>query len=285
MLVDSRDLSVYMDISFSMRQQDAADFVLEGLQSELEAFLGRPVEVGTFTEEHTIPASHLGIPATSFFYDASLNSTGETLNYLLPSITIPLKNSPVVSVSRVKILNTGYQYQIMGEALARTADVTGAVQSGENATYTAADHRFTVGQVVSVSNINPSSCACSARTIISVTEDTFTVDGITATFGAYISGGVANANGNDYTVQKYGLELYRGFANDVVEVTYSGGLEGDQIRMFKLMILRAATREMQNMHDDVVGVKDLNTRNVAPLETGFLEKELMAMRRYRRRRI
>ena len=28
--------------------------------------------------------------------------------------------------------------------------------------------------------------------------------------------------------------------------------------IFKLMILRAATREMQNMHDDVVGVKDLN---------------------------
>jgi hypothetical protein len=55
--------------------------------------------------------------------------------------------------------------------------------------------------------------------------------------------------------------------------------------MFKLMILRAATREMQNMHDDVVGVKDLNPRNVAPMETGFTEKELLALRRYRRRRI
>ena len=51
------------------------------------------------------------------------------------------------------------------------------------------------------------------------------------------------------------------------------------------MILRAATREMQNMHDDVVGVKDLETRNVAPLETGFLEKELMAIRRWKRVRI
>jgi hypothetical protein len=39
------------------------------------------------------------------------------------------------------------------------------------------------------------------------------------------------------------------------------------------------------MHDDVVGVKDLNTRNVAPLEIGFLDKELMAVKRYRRRRI
>jgi hypothetical protein len=39
------------------------------------------------------------------------------------------------------------------------------------------------------------------------------------------------------------------------------------------------------MHDDVVGIKDLNSRNVAPLETGFLEKELNAMKTYRRRRI
>ena len=31
--------------------------------------------------------------------------------------------------------------------------------------------------------------------------------------------------------------------------------------------------------------KDLNTRNVAPLETGFLEKELAAMKSYKRRRI
>ena len=55
--------------------------------------------------------------------------------------------------------------------------------------------------------------------------------------------------------------------------------------MFKLMILRAATREMQNMHDDVVGVKDLNPRGVAVAETGFLEKELMMVKRYRRNRI
>jgi len=51
------------------------------------------------------------------------------------------------------------------------------------------------------------------------------------------------------------------------------------------MILRAATREMQNMHDDVVGVKDLNPRNVAVAETGFLEKELSVLKTFRRRRI
>ena len=36
------------------------------------------------------------------------------------------------------------------------------------------------------------------------------------------------------------------------------------------------------MHDDVVGVKDLNTRNVAPLQTGFMDSELMTVKRYRR---
>ena len=55
--------------------------------------------------------------------------------------------------------------------------------------------------------------------------------------------------------------------------------------MFKLMILRAATREMQNMHDDVVGVKDLNPRGVSVSETGFMENELIAIKRHARRRI
>jgi hypothetical protein len=42
---------------------------------------------------------------------------------------------------------------------------------------------------------------------------------------------------------------------------------------------------MQNLHDDVVGVKDLETRNVGPLVTGFLDTELASVSRYRRRRI
>ena len=285
MLVTPNDLAIYMDIKFSLRQVDAAEFVLEGLQSELEAYLRRPIEVQEFTETHVIPASYVGIPATSFFYDSSLNSTGETLNYLLPSITIPLKNTPVLAVKRVKILNIGSQYQIFGEAITRTALVSGVEQNGMNATYTAAAHTFTVGQTVSITGINPLSANISGKKITAVTENTFTVGEVNKVLGTYISGGTANATGNDYTVQKYGLELYRGFANDIVEVIYTGGLDGEQIKMFRLMILRAATREMQNMHDDVVGVKDLNSRNVAPLETGFLEKELKAMQRYRRRRI
>ncbi len=42
MLVSVQDLVTYMDISLSLRQQDAADIVLSGLQSELEAYLRRP---------------------------------------------------------------------------------------------------------------------------------------------------------------------------------------------------------------------------------------------------
>ena len=209
MLVTSAELRTYMDITLSNRQLDAADFILEGLQSELEAFLNRPIEVGTFTNEtHVFPSTHVGIPLTSFFYNQSLDSTtaAGTVTYSEPPTTIYLRNSPVVTVSNVTLF---------------------PVQSNS--------------QVLVVDQ--------------------------------------------DYTVRRYGVDIYRGFANDVVKITYTAGLAGANIKMFKLMILRAATREMQNMHDDVVGVKDLNPRNVAPLETGFTEKELLALRRYRRRRI
>jgi len=91
--------------------------------------------------------------------------------------------------------------------------------------------------------------------------------------------------GVDYVVRRYGIDLFRGFANDIIGVSYTAGLAGDGIKVFRLMILRAATREMQNMHDDVVGIKDLETRNVAPLETSFLEKELLAVKRWRRSRV
>ena len=89
----------------------------------------------------------------------------------------------------------------------------------------------------------------------------------------------------DYITQKYGLDVFNTYADDIITVTYTGGLIGGNIPALKLLILRAATREMQNMHDDVVGVKDLETRNVAPLQTGFLETELMTLKRYRKNRI
>jgi hypothetical protein len=89
----------------------------------------------------------------------------------------------------------------------------------------------------------------------------------------------------EYVVRRYGVDIYLLLADDLVEITYTAGIDGTAIPIFKSLILRAATREMQNMHDDVVGVKDLNTRNVAPLETGFTERELLSVKSYRRFRI
>ena len=50
MLVSVNELITYMDISLSMRQRDAAELVLSGLQSELESYLRRPIEQTEFTE-------------------------------------------------------------------------------------------------------------------------------------------------------------------------------------------------------------------------------------------
>lgn len=207
MLVTVNDLSIYMDVKFSLRQQDAAEFVLEGLQSELESYLRRPIEQQEFVEEHTLDSNHVGVPMDSFFYNTSLDTTMTNVGFTQPPETIYLANTPIATVSQVRLKPH--------------------LQSS-----------WTVME-----------------------------------------------NERDYVVRRYGVDLYRGWANDRVEITYSAGLDGANIKVFKLMILRAATREMQNMHDDVVGVKDLEPRNVAPMETGFLEKELLAVKRYRRVRV
>jgi hypothetical protein len=284
MLVSLSELKMYMDISLTQRQEDAVEMILLGLESELEAFLGRPVSQEEVTEEHVIPSYFQGVPATSFFYDHSLDSTETGLNYIQPSQIIYARNSPITNVRQVTIKNLASVSVNLAEAMQRKATITSASVNGSSIVFNA-DNDFTIGQRVTVSNINPSTLQISAREITAVTPTTFTVGDAAGANGLYVSGGLATATGNDYTVHRYGVELYRGFPNDVVSITYTGGLDGSAIKMFKLMILRAASREVQNMHDDVVGLKDLNTRNVAPLETGFLEKELMAMKSYKRRRI
>jgi hypothetical protein len=207
MLVTVADLTKYMDIRFSNRQEEAAEFVLEGLQSELEGYLRRPVEPTEFTETYIMDSNFVGVPTSAFFYNESLDTTLNTSTYLMPPNTIYLRNSPVVEV-----------------------------------------------------------------TSVTIRQQTETV-------------GVEQTEGNDYTVRRYGVDLYRAYANDEVTIEYTAGLNGNEIKVFKLLILRAATREMQNMHDDVVGIKDLETRNVAPLETGFSERELLSVKRWKRIRI
>jgi hypothetical protein len=208
MLVTVNDLATFMDIKFSLRQQDAVEYVLEGLEASIEAYLGRPISVQSFTEEIRLESNHVGVPMSSFFYNTSLDTTMSPITYTQPPTTVYLKNSPVVSVSSVTV----------------SQPQTGTTQT--------------------------------------------------------------MVQNRDYVVRKYGIDLYRGFADDLVEIEYTAGMDDPSAtKLFKLMILRAATREVQNMHDDVVGVKDLEPRNVAPVETGFLETELMQMKRYRRVRI
>jgi hypothetical protein len=207
MLVTTADLADYMDIKFSPRQTRAAQMVLEGLQSELEGFLRRPVEPALFVEDYVIPSENIGLPLSSFFYNQEFDTTQEFSGIYQPPIIVYLRNSPVVSVTSLYI----------------TSPSTGA--------------------------------------------------------------SVVAEEGLDFIVRRFGLDLFRGFPNDRVTVEYTAGLDGEEIKIFKLLILRAATREVQNMHDDTVGVKDLTTRNVAPLVTGFTEDEKRSVRRWRRVRV
>lgn len=294
MLVTVQDLVTYMDISLSLRQQDAADIVLSGLQSELETYLRRPIEVIEFTEEYKVPSNHLATPMSSFFYQNSLessfytangNSNQAAMNYAMPPETIYLRNSPIVKVHSVQIQNQWTTPTYLGEAITREATVTGAVKSGTKITYTASNHKFTIGQYVTVTGITPSVYNVSNKKITEVTNNTFVVEVEAGAIAAYSSGGFAEAIGTNYSVRRYGIDIFNIVADDTITVTYEAGLDGEAIPVFKLLILRAATREMQNMHDDVVGIKDLESRNVAPLETGFSERELMSIKKYKRSRV
>lgn len=208
MLVGIVELERYMDIKFTNRQLHAAEYVLEGLQSELEAWLRRPIQVETATETYVVESNSVGVPTSSFFYDVSLDTTERPMTWFHPPYTAYLRRSPVVSVASVKV----------------TSPNPGSIQ----------------------------------ETLV---------------------------NNVDYIVRRYGIDIYRTFANDSLEIEYSAGLAGEEIKMFRLLILRAASREMQNMHDDVVGIKDLETRNTAPLTTGFSEEELRSVKRWKRVRI
>lgn len=294
MLVDKSDLVTYMDISLSMRQQDAADIILAGLQSELESYLGRPIEVREFTEQYTVPSQNQPIPMSSYFYQQNLESSFYTsngnaiqsaVNYAMPPETIYLRNSPVTKVKSVSIINQWSTSRYLGEAIKKEAVITSATKVGSKVTYTSNSHKLTVGQFVTVKNVLPGEYNLYNKQIIEVTTNTFSIMDNSSSFGSYVSGGNAAAIGNDYVVRRFGIDIFNLIADDIVTVNYEAGLDGEEIAIFKLLILRAATREMQNMHDDVVGVKDLNTRNVAPLETGFTERELNSVKSHKRIRI
>lgn len=109
------------------------------------------------------------------------------------------------------------------------------------------------------------------------------VDSVTSTSPGPTGTTKTLVEGASYVVRGFGIEFFSGVAGNFrLDVVYEAGLDGKAIDYFKLLILRAAIREMQNMHDDVVGIKDLETRNVAALETGFTEQERLSIKKFRR---
>lgn len=294
MLVSVQELVTYMDISFSLRQQDAAELVLAGLQSELETYLRRPIEVTEFTEEYKIPADHLASPMSSFFYQRNLessfytysgNATQGAMNYALPPETIYLRNSPVSKVNSVMVSNEWTAPVYLSEATRKEGTITNASYSSGKITYTSAGHNVTVGLYLTVEGLSTASYNVQRAKVVEVTTNTFSVS-VPADPGSFSADtGTYFATGTNYIVRRYGIDAFNIVAGDTITINYEAGLDGESIPFFKLLILRAATREMQNMHDDVVGIKDLETRNVAPLETGFSERELMSVKKYRRNRV
>jgi len=214
MIVSVNDVKTYMDIRLTPKQEDAAELIIAGLQGELEAYLNRRLEVDEIVEEHRLDSSHTGMPLNSFlsvknntYSDAFYETSAvDYTTWASPPPTIYMRQTPIVSVSEVKVKPVFGQERVLVEE-------------------------------------------------------------------------------QDYIVRKFGIDYFYGYADDLVTITYTAGLDGASIPFLRLAIIRAAAREMQNMHDDVVGIKDLNTRNVGPLVTGFLDSELIVLRRYRRRQI
>lgn len=193
----------YIDIELDSNQAKGAQIILDGLQSELESYLGRPIERRTFVETYQIGA---GSPTWPIGTGAMIETSSSLFQ---TPVTIYLKQTPIHSIESVTVLGQG------GEEAER-------------------------------------------ETLV---------------------------EGDDFTVMPYGIESSAVAPYDSVTVTYEAGLDGTQIPALRSLMLRAATREMQNMYDDTLGVKDLTTRGVAPATTGFTEGELRSVRRWRRIRV
>jgi hypothetical protein len=207
MLATVDDLSDYMDMRFTNRQSDAAELILAGLQSELETYLRRPIEPQEFTEIYVIPEDYLTISGSAYFYDRTLDTAGSIEPIVQPPYQIHLRNSPVISVDRIRV---------------------------------------------------KSRLESSWRTLTS---------------------------GTDYIPTRWGIDTWAAFQHDEFEIDYRAGLNGEDIPYLKLLILRAASREMQEQTDDVVGLKNLDTREPRAETVGFTDRELAMVKRYKRKQI
>jgi hypothetical protein len=212
MIVTPDELEKYMDLRFSERQKVGVEFILDGLEQELEAYLRRPIGIKSFTERFVIRPEWGDSPFGSPFYDYAGNNYTMVLGdwSSLPAVTLPVKNSPIISVDSVYV-----------------GHVAGASVVPEL-------------QVVDV----------------------------------------------DYVTRPFAIDIVGGMSNwDTMHVTYTAGLGDVGIKLFRLLILRAASREAQNLHDDNRGIQDLELRGAAPLGTGFTPEELRSTDRYVRKRI
>jgi len=89
--------------------------------------------------------------------------------------------------------------------------------------------------------------------------------------------------GQQYLVRKYGLDLYSVWAGDMIEVTYEAGIAENAY--IKQILIRAASREMQNMTDDVVGLKDFQNRGATVADIGLMPGEKAGLDRFRRKKV
>lgn len=198
MLVSVEDLQNYMDLGkLSPRATLGVGMILEGLQSELEQILNRPLEIGTFTESYRLLADADRTP----FYSNNVSEMSQPNRW-----TVSLRNSPVVSVVSVYVSRYG-----------------GASSSLIHET--------------------------------------------------------------DYGIRRLGIDIWSPSVSDEFTITYTAGLDGINYKVLKLLILRAAAREAQNMYDDNKGIQELEARSATVAVTGFTDQEMWSVRRLRRQRI
>lgn len=103
MLVSVRELERYMQREFDEIEKQSVEYILQGVQGEIEAFIHRPIEVGSYVERHVIPWDKTSTPMGSFFYDLALGETTDYQSLQVPPVTVYLKNTPVVSVALVTL--------------------------------------------------------------------------------------------------------------------------------------------------------------------------------------
>jgi hypothetical protein len=89
-------------------------------------------------------------------------------------------------------------------------------------------------------------------------------------------------DGTHYAVRRWGLDIWACGRNDRLNVTYTAGLADNAI--VKLVVLRAAAREMQNMTDDVLGLKDFQNRAATVAEIGLTDADRKTLRRFKRKK-